>query len=187
MWKVLVPFTLLIACSSESPPLAQGSITGQAFLTSPFRNATVDVYVLDDQGAKVGGRVAEATTDDTGHFVVDVQASYGLMLVEVGSTGLSVFHESATDTDIVLDQGVYLSTVVELRPGDDVTVLVTPITTLGVALAKGRVARGDREDTFLAAHTEAARLLSRHFQGDAWQVVPSALTGLVGTVTEVSG
>jgi hypothetical protein len=125
----------LSACHSDSSsPSGAGqpaSISGQGF-DGPVASGTVTAFAVTGGGAK-GSALATTTTDAGGNYSVHIDNYTGTVLIEiVGGT----YIDAATGSPVTLTE--VLSAVVNgVDPGDQLTVQITPLTTLAVARALG--------------------------------------------------
>ncbi|MFT7623795.1 MAG: hypothetical protein ACI9WU_002980, partial [Myxococcota bacterium] len=119
------------------------ALSGRLLAVGPVRGA--DIQIFGFAGLQVGSLLGTGKTDSQGQFQanLDVPGYDDLVLVRASGAG-AAYWSAATGADAALTADAQLETVVHYTDGSALSgVLVTPLTTLGVAAARGRVAVGD--------------------------------------------
>lgn len=156
----------VVGCRSEAPPFAAGTVRGQVWVSGPVSGATVRAYQLTPEGTVVGEMLGEsAPTSPDGVFEVAVGPGTGTLLLEV-SGGSAIYDELATGERIHTDPEVIVSGALTGFEADETreSVVLTPLTTAAVSLARARLALGKEPDVGAAADMAYA-LLGAHFGG----------------------
>ncbi|RMH44949.1 MAG: hypothetical protein D6689_01120, partial [Deltaproteobacteria bacterium] len=170
----------LAAGCNEEVKFADGSVAGVVWASGPVAGATVTGFMRNPDGTIPPGVItAQATTDEAGRFVLDVDTATDTVILEARG-GRTV--EAASGEPVELDPDVTLRGVVlDFRADSDVTgVVVTPVTTLAVALGDARAAAG-KEALHEDAMRRALELVGAHFGDvDAAAVEPVDVAGPEG-------
>jgi hypothetical protein len=154
-------FMLAGACGvSCTSPLSDGVLTGTAMLGLPVSGAEVRVWRLDLDGQRRDRTpIAETTTDEAGHFRVELGAAFGNLLVE--TTGGQV-RELWANEPIDLDASDRLAAVLPLYvPVTEREIVISPFTTVAAALAERRLMLGE-ESVYHEAMQRAQAMLGQH-------------------------
>ncbi len=118
----------------------EGAVSGRVYAGGWLRGATVEVVGFS--GLAEGAVLGTTTTDDIGVFrvPVDIPGYDDLVLLRVSGTA-AAYESLRTGEDVALRPGEALVGVVRYTDGKvaDAT-LITPWTTVGVSLARGRLA-----------------------------------------------
>ena len=151
-----------------SDPLAgvefgNATIDGQCLADTPIAGSAVEATFVEDDGTLAEMPVATAVTDADGRFHLETGVEYGPLLITC--TG-GTTHDFATGDEVVLAPDARLALVLYDFDFDvELTVAVTPLSTMAEALGNARLARGDKETTYPEAHARADALLGDHIGG----------------------
>lgn len=157
--------------------IPKGEIAGHVVVSGPLVGAVVKAYAVGADGKPSGKPLGQsAPTDVSGAFRVSIGSGHGTIYLE--AEGPATYVELYGGAKVSLDPGVVVSGLVmdvaadELREG----ALLTGVTHMAVALARGRLAAG-KEATFEAAAARAYALLSAHFmECDLWATEPQDIS-----------
>jgi len=132
---------LLLACAPDDigtlpPERPFGTISGQA-VAGPIANAQVTVYGFGN--GTQGTRLGSAQTDDNGAYSIDIQAPSQIVLVEIRGGS---YVEEASGTPVALADEQVLRAIGRYRSGQPLTLMVTPLTHMAVALAEYNIGNG---------------------------------------------
>ncbi len=169
---LLLMSLLLLACSPDDagklpPERPFGSISGLA-VAGPIANAQVTVYGFGNgsPGARLGG----TTTDDNGAYAIDIQAPSQIVLIEVRG---GRYMEEANGSPVSLAEGQVLRAVGRYRSGQPLTLMVTPLTHMAVALAEYKIGNGISAGQ---AIDEASAAIDQFFALDVQATRPATIT-----------
>jgi hypothetical protein len=178
---------LLCACAPEVP---DHSLRIQVLAVEPVAGARVRMWWLDrdghplrrdgqptkDTGLTAGSALAEGQTDAQGVVELRTGPAYGLVaLMATGGTTRDPWVSpagggSAPDAGLGAADGEVTndvelrSVLVDFVPGPaSRDVVITPLTTLAVALGERRLGHPFKEDTYAAAVARAFEILGKHF------------------------
>ena len=135
----------LTACGGSGdlpPPSANsaaipGSIEGNVTVGSDVKDATVNIYAFNNSGR--GKLLSSTSTDDQGHFIVQVKSLSGVLLIEsIGGD----YTEVATNTLINIKNNQKLQMLVNYEEGQPLSVSLTPLNHLHKALVDYHLAQG---------------------------------------------
>ena len=160
-WLGYIALVLAAACGvSCLSPLSDGVLTGTVMLGAPVTNAEVRIWRLDLAGQRRDPKpIAETTTDEAGRFRVELDAAFGNLLIE--ATGGQAREFWATEA-IELDASDRLVAVLPLYvPLAEREIVVSPFTTVAVAMAERRIATGE-ESVYHEAMQRAQTMLGEH-------------------------
>lgn len=167
-----------LSCGEDLPPLSVGIV--HVDVAGPITGGEVTAIAVDPDGVR-GEVLATGQTDSAGHVDLEVAQARGEILLEV--TGGATTEYWSTET-LTLDGSVQArAALTGFELGGEVTVAITPVTTMGAALAERRLALG-KEMTYGAAVDRAHALLGAHFFDiDPLAVIPADVTddALAGT------
>lgn len=138
---LLMVSILLLACSPGDPGTLPperpfGTISGQA-VAGAIASAQVTAYGFDS-GAR-GTRLGDTQTDDSGAYAIDIQAPSQIILVEVRGGS---YVEEASGSPVSLAEGQVLRAIGRYRSGQPLTLMVTPLTHMAVALSEYKIDSG---------------------------------------------
>ena len=150
-----------VSCLS---PLSDGVLTGAVMLGLPVSGAEVRVWRLDLDGQRCDrAPIAETTTDEDGRFRVALGAAFGNLLVEAtgGQTG-ELWASEPIDLDPGSRSSDRLVAVLPLyAPVAGREIVISPFTTVAVAVAEHRLATGE-ESVYHEAMQRAQAMLGQH-------------------------
>lgn len=166
-WGLVGLMLALVACGADKPPepTGNGSISGQVVVSGPLKGAKISVEQIDTKDPMGGNRahVGDTTTDDQGHFTLDVGIYNGLLLVTASG---GQYTDLASGATITLDASAKLNAPVALdllETRDDV--LVSPVSHLIEARMREKLATyGD----VMMAEADAEEHLDHHFGDVHW-------------------
>jgi hypothetical protein len=143
---------ILLGCSPSDPvdlPTERpiGTVSG-VVIDNVIANAQINIYGFTSSGR--GTRLASATSNENGEFSLDIQAADQVVLVEV--TGGS-YIEQTTGAQVTLADGQVLRALANYHSGEDLEVMVSPLTHIATGLAEYKMANGLSIDQ---AHSEAS-------------------------------
>jgi hypothetical protein len=169
---------LLQGACEEFPQPTNGHIDGIVVLTGPVNNAVVEVYRASESGAYGLTPAFRTRTDAYGRFSFSVGSFPGLpedptksfpivVLAREGET-----YAPGSDEVIELEDRIHTEVVItNTRPGSQLDVVLSPLTTLTKAVGTQRLERG-MEATFTDAIVRAHEMMDAHFMVDLRYVVP---------------
>ena len=170
-----IVISLLCMASScwfpAGPEADIGKIDGLVTGSEPIRDAAVELRKWDPIEQR-WDLVDEAVSDQNGRFEFILGQQSGSFWVTAAG---GVTSEFWSDDEVEFDDDQILETVsVEHIPGEIRPVVVSPLSSLGVALAEQRLAEG-AEAEFFDAVRRAYQLLREHFHADVAHTMPAAV------------
>ena len=178
VWSYLgiAVIALSLTCGGDDPVFATGTLAGNVLFAggAPVVGANVTVWMVDDDGTRREEPFGTGETDADGSFYLEIGVARNNLLIEAagGST-----REVSTAETVNLDPDQLLRAVLTgvAADSDLVGVVVSPLTTMAVALGTRRHDRGD-ESTYGAALERANQLLGDHVGADLALTPPIDVT-----------
>lgn len=162
----------------ELPPLRpQGTLSG-VIADENMQDSTVRVFSL--QNADKGVLLGETTVNDDGSYSVDIRAKSQPILIEVSG---GVYREAASGNSVALAEGVNLRALVNYTSGQPLSVMVSPLTHIGTALALFETSKG-RDLT--AVVSESNETLNQVFEFDTYKTKAQSIGKISEAPTELA-